>query len=74
MVIIISREGCVLCEQAKRTMKLQHIAYIEYKIGENITREEVLESYPGRKSLPILVDKNNELVEISSLKQYLWTE
>lgn len=51
--------------------------FIEYKIGENIARETVLEQYPGRKALPIVVDKHGELVVLSKdtlswLNEYIW--
>lgn len=55
MIELITREGCVYCTRAKNLLQNAGLSYIETKIGVDLTRDEVLDTYPEAKLLPICV-------------------
>jgi glutaredoxin 3 len=56
-----SKDQCPLCVQAKQLLELKGIEYEERKIGEQWTREDLLEVVPTARSVPqIFID--DELV------------
>ncbi len=76
MILVITRDGCSNCDYAKGLLKAESLDFLEYKIGVNITREEVLENYPGRKTLPIIVDKHAEMTapRLKTIHHYKYEE
>lgn len=42
-IIVYSRDDCPYCNMAKKLLHDQQADYVEYSIGHNITREEVLQ-------------------------------
>jgi glutaredoxin len=62
MFSVYTRNGCSFCEKAKNLLNQNNLQYVEYSIGKNILREEVLQKFPGIKMLPIIVDVNGTLV------------
>lgn len=63
---VYSREGCVKCNHAKKTMTDHGLDFEELKIGSDIDRDTVLEMFPGAKALPIITvdDEPSSLVNI----------
>ena len=60
-VVLITRDECVYCDNAKALLKMNNIKFTEYHMGLDYTREEVLEKYPTQKTLPIVLI-NDELI------------
>lgn len=60
-VILITRDECAYCDNAKALLKMNNIKFTEYYMGLDYTREEVLEKYPTQKTLPIVLI-NDELI------------
>ena len=52
---LITRDGCYACIQAENLLKMHNMSYSQRVIGEDITRDEVLEQFPDRKYLPIVL-------------------
>jgi glutaredoxin 3 len=52
---IYTREGCSLCESTKSYLSELEIGYREYVIGKDVTRDMVVETFPGVRMLPIVV-------------------
>jgi glutaredoxin len=40
---------------AKATFRLQQLEYIEYKLDEDFTRDQIREMFPDHKSYPFIV-------------------
>jgi len=51
---IYTRDGCTFCEMAKKHLQLKQLNYTEYKIGVDVTRDMVVETFPAVKTLPII--------------------
>jgi glutaredoxin len=60
-VVLITRDECTYCDNAKALLKMNNIKFTEYYMGLDYTREEVLEKYPTQKTLPIVLI-NDELI------------
>jgi len=71
-VILITRDECIFCDEAKAELQLSGISYEEKKIGIDITREEVLNKYPTFKYLPItIINEDLALSGFDALKEYI---
>lgn len=55
MYTLVTRADCLYCNQAKALLSEKNLAFDEMQIGKDITREEVLERYPGQKVVPIVI-------------------
>jgi glutaredoxin len=54
-VILYTKLGCPLCETTKNILNENKVPFQEYKIGEQITREEVLKRFPTARMAPVIV-------------------
>jgi glutaredoxin len=52
---LYTRGACQLCDQTKAALKKSNLAFEERIIERDITRDEVLEKFPGARMLPIVV-------------------
>jgi glutaredoxin len=52
---LYTRGACQLCDQTKTALKKNNLAFEERIIERDITRDEVLEKFPGARMLPIVV-------------------
>lgn len=54
MIELYSKDACKFCEMAKSLLKSKGLAFSEYKLGQDITREEFLERYPNIRTMPAI--------------------
>jgi glutaredoxin len=54
LTVIYTRAGCAKCVSVKNRLKEKDHSFREMVIEKDITREEVMDLFPGVKSLPIL--------------------
>lgn len=54
-VIIYTKEACSYCTNAKLLLNSKGLSYTEYKLGEDFTRETLLEMFPEARTFPIIV-------------------
>jgi glutaredoxin len=52
---LYTKQDCALCEAAKQLLNTYQQPYTEIKIGQDISREEVLENFPNARMAPIVV-------------------
>lgn len=84
MIKLYTRDGCSYCDNAKALLENFGTKYQEIKIGVDITRDSVVEMFPDRKVLPIIIDGDycvggyddlalyvSKLAEIATLKENL---
>jgi len=50
--IVWSKDDCPFCEQAKGLLRMKGIEFEERKIGNNYTKEDLLEAVPTARSVP----------------------
>ena len=56
MITIITKDNCPFCIRAKNLLTQKGVPFISKKIGVDIEREEVLEQYPGIRTVPIIIE------------------
>lgn len=54
-VTIYSKDGCAHCMSAKLLLTNKGISFSELKLGEDFTRETLLEMFPSAKTFPVVV-------------------
>jgi glutaredoxin 3 len=55
--VVWSKYHCPFCDQAKALLEAKGIEYVEKKIGDGYTREDLLEEIPTARTVPqIFVD------------------
>ena len=52
MNIVWSKPACPFCDMAKNLLKMKGIEFEERKQGDGWTKEQLLESAPGARSVP----------------------
>jgi glutaredoxin len=53
-VELITKDNCNYCVNAKHLLNQKRIPFSEMKIGNGISREEVLSKFPTAKTVPII--------------------
>lgn len=72
-VEIITRENCKYCTWAKELLLNNSIVYIEYKIGQDITREEVRQKFSSAQTYPVILVNGEYIGGYTDLKAYFET-
>ena len=68
-IVVWSKKDCPLCSKAKQLLFIRDIIYKEKVIGEDVTREDLLEVAPHARTVPqifiddILIGGYTDLVE-----------
>jgi glutaredoxin 3 len=52
---LYTKDGCGHCVHTKTTLRTKNLPFTEYNIPKDISREAVLEKFPGAKTLPVSV-------------------
>lgn len=60
-VAIWSKPQCPYCDMAKRLLEQKDIQYVSVTLGEEFTREDVVNRFPTAKTFPI-VEVNGEYI------------
>ena len=66
--IIWSKSMCPHCVSAKQLLSAKGIQYEERKIGEEWTREQLLEAVPTARTVPIIFIDGNYIGGFTELK------
>lgn len=57
IIEVYTRDDCFWCIKAKELLNKTNLTYKEYKIGQDLTREEFREKFPQQGTVPyIFVD------------------
>lgn len=54
-VVIYTKNQCSFCTNAKTLMNTKGINYTEMRLGEDFTREYLVENYPTAKTFPVII-------------------
>ena len=75
MFTVYTKDNCSFCDQAKQLLTSKGIEYTAVKLGEDISREELLAKIPNARTMPqIIKSDNNASVVIggyAELKRHL---
>ena len=70
-VVIWSKYNCPYCDQAKALLGQRQIRFIEKKIGDGYTKEELLEAVPTARTVPQIVINGNVIGGFIELRKYI---
>lgn len=70
-VVIYTKESCSHCMSAKILLTNKGIPFKEQKLGEDFTREVLLEMFPHAKSFPVIVVDGFNIGGYQQLKEKL---
>jgi len=71
MILIYGKPMCPFCDRAKALCEQRGFAY-EYKsLGTDYTKEELLENFPGARTVPQIVVNGNKVGGFDGFTKYL---
>lgn len=73
-IVIYSKENCSFCTNAKLLLTNKGIPFTEKKLGEDFTRETILEMFPSAKTFPVIVVDGFNIGGYVQLKEKLETQ
>jgi glutaredoxin len=56
MITVYTKDNCRFCDLAESLLDSKNIPYRSYKIGKDVSRQWIVESFPNFKTAPIIVD------------------
>lgn len=71
MIELYTRTNCQYCVMAKNLLKQRGKPFQEFVIDQNITRDEVIQKFPTRKMLPIVVVEGQDIGGYTELRELL---
>lgn len=54
-VVVYTKENCSYCMNAKLLLTNKGVLFREQKLGQDFTRETILEMFPSAKTFPVVV-------------------
>jgi glutaredoxin len=69
--IVWSKYHCPYCDQAKALLKQKNIPFVEKKIGDGYTKEELLEAVPNARTVPQIFIDEQLIGGFTELKAHL---
>lgn len=73
-VILYSKDNCSYCTNAKLLLTSKGISFTEMKLGEDFTRETLLEMFPEARTFPVVVVDGFNIGGYVQLKEKLNNE
>ena len=61
---------CVYCESAKMFLDQREIKYKNHTVGEDLTREELLEQFPGIRTVPVVLIDGQVIGGFTEMKNH----
>lgn len=73
-IVLYTKDACSYCTNAKLLLTSKGISYSEYKLGEDFSRETLLEMFPEARTFPIIVVDGFNIGGYVQLKEKLDSE
>lgn len=70
-VILYTKDNCSYCMNAKSLLVNKNISFKELKLGEDFTRESLLEMFPEAKTFPVIVVDGFNIGGYADLKEQI---
>ena len=71
MIEIYTKDLCGYCDAAKRLFERMGVKYNQYKVGTDVTREQLLEIAPNAKTVPQIVINGTVVGGYDDLCEYI---
>ena len=70
MIEIYGKDACPFCVQAKQLCEMKGVDYIYKNLGQDFTREQVLEEFPGARTFPQIRVNGTAIGGFTELQKY----
>lgn len=70
-VILYTKDNCSFCVSAKMLLANKGIPYTEQKLGQDFTRDTLLEMFPNARTYPVVVIDGFNIGGFDQLKEQL---
>jgi glutaredoxin 3 len=67
--VIWSQRNCIACDQAKNILEFRNIPYEIKILGENATKQELLEAVPDARSVPQIFINGKYIGGVAELRK-----
>lgn len=64
---------CSYCEAAKTLLKVKGIEYENIVVGEDITKEQLKESFPNARTFPVVLIDDNYIGGFNELRNHIFS-
>ena len=71
MIEIYGKEQCPFCVQAKQLCETRSYPFVYKQLGQDFTREEVMELFPGARTFPQIKVNGNSIGGYDKLAKYI---
>jgi len=71
MIEIYGKPMCPFCDKAKTFCERRGLAYKYFTLGEDYTKEELLEQFPGARTVPQIIISGNKIGGFEKLVKYI---
>lgn len=71
MIEIYGKPGCPSCEKAKALCEARNLEYTYKSLGTDYTKEELLEMFPGARTVPQIKVQGTAIGGFDNLGPYL---
>jgi len=71
MIEIYGKPMCPYCDQAKRLCETREFKYTYKSLGTDYTKEELLESFPGARTVPQIIVNGTKIGGYNELVKYI---
>lgn len=71
MFTIYTKDNCTYCDQAKNLLRAKGIPFETLKLGEDVSREELLAKIPTARTMPQILKDDKLVGGYTELKQML---
>lgn len=71
MIKIYGTSSCPFCIKAKKLCEIRGLAYSYYEVGKELTREELLEQFPGARTVPQIIVNGTKIGGYTELVKYI---
>jgi glutaredoxin 3 len=70
-VVVLSKPLCPYCDKAKALLERMDIPFTTRTLGENLTKEELLEIAPNARSMPQIIINSEVIGGFNQLNTYI---
>lgn len=71
MITIYGKPACPFCDKAKALCEMHSLEYTYKTIGTDYTREELLETFPGARTVPQIIVAGTKIGGYEQLVEYI---
>ena len=71
MITIYGKPACPFCDKAKAFCEMNGFAYEYRSLGTDYTKEELLETFPGARTVPQIIVGGNKIGGFDNLAKYV---